>query len=125
VTSVADPGSGALLTPGSGIWNKFFPDPGSQISDPRSQTHIFEGLVTIFWVKTSIILGKLGQIFFFSLSKIKKIFSFVKFLATKNGLTKKFFHPCLLLLFLDPGSGMGKNQDPGSGINIPEPQHCL
>ncbi len=25
---------------------------------------------------------------------------------------------------LDPGSGMGKNQDPGSGINIPDPQHC-
>ncbi len=66
VVSVADPdpGSGAFLTPGSGIRNRFFPDPGSQ-------THIFEGLVTIFWVKTSIILGKLGQIFFFSISKIK------------------------------------------------------
>jgi hypothetical protein len=24
---------------------------------------------------------------------------------------------------LDPGSGMGKNQDLGSGINIPDPQH--
>ncbi len=24
----------------------------------------------------------------------------------------------------DPGSGMGKNQDPGSGINIPDQQHC-
>jgi hypothetical protein len=23
----------------------------------------------------------------------------------------------------DPGSGMGKNQDPGSGINIPDQQH--
>jgi hypothetical protein len=22
------------------------------------------------------------------------------------------------------GSGMGKNQDPGSGINIPDPPHC-
>jgi hypothetical protein len=37
-----------------------------------------------------------------------------------------------LLLFWDPGSeirdpesGMGKNQDPGSGINIPDPQHCV
>ncbi len=29
-----------------------------------------------------------------------------------------FFHPSLLLLFLDPGIGMGKNQDPESGINI-------
>ncbi len=43
-----------------------------------------------------------------------------------------FFNLSLLLLFLDPGSeirdpgsGMGKNQDPGSGMNIPNPQHCL
>ncbi len=28
-------------------------------------------------------------------------------------------------MFLDPGSGMGKTQDPGSGINIPDPQHCF
>jgi hypothetical protein len=34
----------------------------------------------------------------------------VKIVATKNGMTTNF-----LLLFLDPGSGMGKNQDPGSG----------
>ncbi len=51
-----DPGSGAFLTPGSGILNRFFPDPGSRISDPGSQTHIFESLETIFWVKSSIIL---------------------------------------------------------------------
>jgi hypothetical protein len=44
-----DPGSGAFLTPGSGIRKKPIPDPGSQI-------HIFESLVTIFWVKSSIIL---------------------------------------------------------------------
>jgi hypothetical protein len=25
----------------------------------------------------------------------------------------------------DPGSAMCKNQDPGSEINIPDPQHCL
>jgi hypothetical protein len=48
-TSVADPDprSGAFLTPGSGIG--FFPDPGSQ-------TYLFESLVTIFWVKSSMIL---------------------------------------------------------------------
>ncbi len=65
-TSVADqdPGSGAFFTPGSGIRNRFFPDPGSQ-------THIFESLVTIFWVKSSIILWKLAKIFFFRLPKIK------------------------------------------------------
>ncbi len=50
IISVADPdpGSGAFLTPGSGIRNRFFPDPGSQ-------THIFENLLTIFWVESSII----------------------------------------------------------------------
>jgi hypothetical protein len=43
VISVADPGLGAFLTPGSGIRDKFSPDPGSP-------THIFESLVTISWV---------------------------------------------------------------------------
>ncbi len=40
-------------------------------ADPGSQTHIFESLMTIFWVKSSIILCKLAQIFFFASSKIK------------------------------------------------------
>jgi hypothetical protein len=31
-------------------------------------------------------------------------------------MTTIFFHQFLSLLFLDPGSGMGKNQDPGSRI---------
>jgi hypothetical protein len=30
-----DPGSGAFFTPGSGIRNGFFPDPGSRIPDPK------------------------------------------------------------------------------------------
>ncbi len=34
---IRDPGSGAFLTPGSGIRNRFFPDPGSRISDPGSR----------------------------------------------------------------------------------------
>jgi hypothetical protein len=44
--SVADSGSGAFLTldPGSGIG--FF-----RIPDLGSQTHIFDGLMTNFWVK--------------------------------------------------------------------------
>ncbi len=49
VISVVDPGSGAFLTPGSGIQNGFFPDPGSQ-------DHILKSFLTIFWVKSSIIL---------------------------------------------------------------------
>ncbi len=51
----------------------------------------------------------------------------MKFVATKKGITIIFFHPSLLLLFLDPGSeirdlgsGMGKNQDLGY---ISDPQH--
>jgi hypothetical protein len=74
LSSVADPdpGSGAFLTPGSGIRNRFFPDPrsGSRIQDP------------------------------------KPIFSPLTFVAVL-------------------GSGKGKNQDPGSGVNIPDPPHCL
>jgi hypothetical protein len=64
---------------------------------------------------------KTGPIFLQHL-KNKIMFNFVKFVATKKGLTTNFFfNPSLLLLFLDPGSGMGKNQDPGSGINIRDP----
>jgi hypothetical protein len=53
----------------------------------------------------------------------------VKFVATKKCLTKILFSPLSFLPVFgsgirDPGSGMGKNQDPGSGINIPDPQHC-
>jgi hypothetical protein len=72
-SSVADPGSGIRC-----LFDPWIGDPGSvigffriPISDPGSQTLIFEGLVTIVWVKTSIILGKLCQIFSFSISKIK------------------------------------------------------
>jgi hypothetical protein len=46
------------------------------------------------------------------------------FAATKIGGTKKNFPSPLLVLLLDSGSGMDKNQDPGSGIKIPDPQHC-
>jgi hypothetical protein len=92
--SVTDPGS-KFFHPGSRVKNSLTPGSGIgffRISDPVSQTYIFEGLVTIFWVKTSIILGKLGQIFL-QLIKNIIIFSFVKFVATKNGLTKKKFSP--------------------------------
>ncbi len=49
----------------------------------------------------------------------------MKFVATKKGMTKIFFTPlsCCCFWIRDPGSGMGKNQDPGSGINIRDP-HC-
>jgi hypothetical protein len=34
-----------------------------------------------------------------------------------------FFSPLSFVAVF--GSGMGKIQDPGSGINIPDPPHCL
>jgi hypothetical protein len=45
-------------------------------------------------------------------------------------MTSNFFSPLSFVAVFgsgirDPGSGMGKNQDPGSGINIPDPQHCM
>jgi hypothetical protein len=52
--------------------------------------------------------------------------NFVKFKATKKGMTTIFL-PLFVVVFgsgiRDPGSGMGKNQETGSGINIPDPQH--
>jgi hypothetical protein len=68
--SVADPGFGAFLTFGAGIRNRFF-------LDPRSQTHIFESLMTIFWVFVN------WPNFFLHQFKINKIFNFVIFVATK------------------------------------------
>ncbi len=52
----------------------------------------------------------------------------MKFVATKKGLTTNFFSPLSFVAVFgsrirDPGSGIGKNQDPGSAINIPDPQH--
>jgi hypothetical protein len=45
----------------------------------------------------------------------KIILNFLKFVATKKGLTKNFFLTplfCCCFWIRDPGSGMGKNQDP-------------
>jgi hypothetical protein len=105
-----DPGSGAFLTPGPGSGIGFF-----RVPDLGSQTHIFKSLVINFWVKNSIIFHFFENWpkFFSSAFQNKIIFNFVKFVATKKMYVNKFFfHPSLLLLFLDSGSGMGKYQDP-------------
>ncbi len=108
-----DPGSGAFLTPGSGIG--FF-----RIPDLGSQTHAFESLMTIFLGrKFYVILCELAQIFFLKQLKINIIYNFVIFVATKKVGQQIFFHPDLLLLFLDPGSGI---RDPGwTKIRIRDP----
>jgi hypothetical protein len=105
---------------GSGIrclFGPLDPAPGSRIgsfriSDSGSQTHDkFLGKKFYNSLKTC-------PNFFLQHFKNKIIYNFVKFVA----ITTKF-HPSLLLLFLDPRSGMCKRQDPGSGIHIPDPQH--
>ncbi len=58
-----------IRDPGSGIGFFRIPDLGSRI--PGSQDHIFKSFLTIFLVKSSIILWKLAQIFFLSTSKLK------------------------------------------------------
>jgi hypothetical protein len=70
---------------GSGIRCLFDPrirDPEWVFPDPGSQTHSFESLVTIFCVKSSIILWKLTQIFCLQHIKNKIIYYFVKFVTT-------------------------------------------
>jgi hypothetical protein len=72
---------------------------------------------------------KIGPNFFLQHIKNKIIFSFVKFVATKNGLTKKFFSPLSFVAVFgsrirDPGSGI---RDPGwvkirSGIQDKHPE---
>jgi hypothetical protein len=89
------------LDPGSGIG--FF-----RISDPESQTHIYESVVTIFWVKSSIpvILWKSGQIFFLQHFKKKIIYNFLKFMAAKKRYDNWFiFTPLIYCYFWirDPG----------------------
>jgi hypothetical protein len=73
-------GSGVFLTPRSGIRERFFLDPGSRILDPQP---IFLR-VTVFWLKSTIILCQLAQKFYVPVKKYKK-FNFVKFVATRKG----------------------------------------
>ena len=52
------------------------------------------------------------------------MFNYVKFVATKKGMTTNFFSPQSLASVFgsgirDPGSGMGKNLDPGCLSRIP------
>jgi hypothetical protein len=77
---------------------------------------------------------KTDRNFFLQHFKKKIIFNFVKFVATKKDMATNFFSPLSFVAVFgfgirDPRSRirdpwMDKNQDPGSGINIPDPQNC-
>jgi hypothetical protein len=69
---------------------------------------------------------KIGPKFFLKHFKNKIIYNYVKFVATKKGVTTYLFSPLsfdTVFWIRDPRSGMAKIQDPGSGITIPDPQH--
>ncbi len=91
--------------PGSGIGFYRIPYLGSRILNPY------------FWEVSDKVLGKRfynswrkAQNFFLQHLKNKIIFNFMNFVATKKSMTTNFFHPSLLLLFLDLGSEI---RDPG------------
>jgi hypothetical protein len=94
-TSVADPdpGSGAFLTPGFGIRNRFF-----RIPDPKPI------LLTIFLGEKFYNSFKIDPHFFLQTSKNKIIYNFVKFVAIRKGMTTNFFSP--LSFVTDFGSGI-------------------
>ncbi len=110
---------------------------GSPISDTGSRIPN-----SYFWKLSDNFLGKkfhnslkFGRNFFLEQFKNKIILHFVKFVVTKIVWKIYFFTLSFVAVFgsgirdpgfgfRDSGSGMGKNQDPGSRINIPDPQHC-
>jgi hypothetical protein len=114
ISCVTDPGSGAFWTPESGIRNRFFS--GSRIPNPY-----FGKLCDNFLGKKYYSLS-IGSIFFLYLFENKINFYFTKFLATKKKVRQLIFSPFLFCFVV--GYGMDKNQDPGSGKKIPDPQHC-
>jgi hypothetical protein len=90
-----DPGSCAFLIPGpgSGIRNRF-------ITDSGSQTPYFLELNDKFLGKKFYNSLKTGPNLFLQHLKNKIIFNFVKFVATKKGMTTKFFLPlCFVEVF--------------------------
>jgi hypothetical protein len=109
---IRDPVPFCTLDPGSGIGFFRIRDPGSRIPNTY-----FESIVKMFWVKSSIILLKIGSNFFLKYFKNLIIFYFVEFVATKK-VDTKFLSPLSFVAVFgseirDLGSGMGKNQDPG------------
>jgi hypothetical protein len=98
------------LTPGSGIRNGFIPDPGSRIPDPKP---IFLKLCDNFLDKKFFNSLKIEPNFFLQHFKNIIIYNFVKFVATNKCMTTNFYLPLSFVAVFGPGSGMGKNQNPG------------
>ncbi len=103
-SNVADPGSGAFLTPRSGIPSPYF----WELSDKFLGKKFYNSL-------------KIGQKFFLQNFENRILYNFVKFMDTKKLTATYFFSPhSFVPVFAsgirDPGSGI---RDPGSEIRDP------
>ncbi len=100
------------------IWDlvSFCPlDPGSRIGFFWIPNPYFESLVTIFWVKSSIILCKLAKKIFLTSSKIYNV-QFCDICGYKKNMTTNFFLTplfCFCFWIRDTRSGMDKIKDSG------------
>ncbi len=89
------------MTLGSGIRVRFFRLFGSQ-------TLISESLVTIVWVRSTIMLCQLAHIVFLYLFKHQKVSNLVKFVATKKGGVRKktiLSFPSSFVVVIGSGTG--------------------
>ncbi len=113
-TYVADSVPFWPLDPGSGI--------GSRRSDPKP---IFWELIDNFLDKKFYNSLKIGPNYFLQHFKNKIILwnLWLQKIVWQLNFFTPFFCCCFWIWYRDLGSGMGKNQDPGSGINILDPQH--
>ncbi len=114
--------------PGSGM--VFFQVP-ERIPNPHFWEFSYNFLGKKFYSSS-----KTGPNFFLQHFKNKIINNFVEFVATKKGLTINIFSPLSLVNVFgsgirdprseirDPGWVKIRIRDPGSMINIPDPQHC-
>ncbi len=100
-----------LFDPGSGIRNRFFSGSRSRIPNP-----FFKNSRTNFWVNGIIILWLNNILYQF---KNEIIYYFMIFVATKNSRTKNC--PPLLVLLLDPRSGIRYGLKWGTGIRDKHP----
>ncbi len=94
VSRVADPGSGAFLTLGSGMSKKSRSGSGIRIRNEHSGSYLRE-------LRTN----------------------FLGLLRYLNYLMRIWIWEPESFFFLGSGIRDGQNSDPGSGINIPDPQH--
>jgi hypothetical protein len=114
-------GSGirCLLTPGSGIRNRFFPN-----SDPGPKPIFLRAYIDNVLSKTKNFYNslKIGPSYFLQHFKNKIIFNFVKFVATKNGMTTNFFSTLSFVAVF--GSGI-RDKHPRSAKNGSKNGKCF